>query len=125
MDWGIIAWGCVLLLAGVGVRHWIERRRFYRRNSAGVEEFRDYGSSVVASAVESLATFVSVALMAVGVGAFVAAYATSNLDDHASSRGGTDSQQERDEGPRSRSHVGKTQVESRALKAKSSQRSEK
>lgn len=40
--------------AGIAVRHVVRRRRFYRRNSAGVEEFPNYGALVATRAFEGL-----------------------------------------------------------------------
>jgi hypothetical protein len=44
---------------GITVDQMIKRRQFYRRNRAGVEEFRSYGSKVAINAYEGMLGFLS------------------------------------------------------------------
>jgi hypothetical protein len=41
-------------IAGIAGKHAVQRRRFYRRNQAGVEEFRNYGAMVATRTLEAL-----------------------------------------------------------------------
>lgn len=47
--------GVVLFGGGVALNTWVDRRKFYRRNMAGVEEFASYGAAVAARGLEGLA----------------------------------------------------------------------
>ena len=72
--------GIVLLAAGIAMRIFVSRRRFYRRNVAGLEEFRNYSSSVVVSAGERLLSIVGCALAIIGF--LMAAGGTINVITH-------------------------------------------
>lgn len=52
---GFVVLGVVLVIAGAVLNTWIDRRRFYRRNAAGIEEFSSYGSAMAARGLEGLA----------------------------------------------------------------------
>lgn len=41
-------------IAGIAGKHVVQRRRFYRRNPAGIEEFRNYGAMVATRTFEAL-----------------------------------------------------------------------
>jgi len=47
--------GLVLLAAGMAGSLWIERRRFYRRNPAGLQVFGSFGASLATGAFEAVA----------------------------------------------------------------------
>lgn len=51
--------GAALLAAGVAGSLWIKRRRFYRRNPAGLQVFRAFGASLTIGAFEGLALLLS------------------------------------------------------------------
>ncbi len=64
----------LFLLVGLGMiafavwaGFWISRRHFERTNSAGVQEFKSFGSSVKANALEGLVKFAGVASGFVGI----------------------------------------------------------
>lgn len=62
------AWLAVLsLLAGFALAAWIGSRRFYRRNVAGVEEFRSYGSAVGHSLLEGVVRLIAAVFMTLGM----------------------------------------------------------
>jgi hypothetical protein len=45
--------GLVILTVGIAGIFYVRRRKFYRRNVAGVEEFKSYGSAVATNFIES------------------------------------------------------------------------
>jgi hypothetical protein len=47
--------GLALFGGGVALKVWVDRRQFYRRNVAGIEEFASYGAAVAARGLEGLA----------------------------------------------------------------------
>lgn len=59
--------GVIFLLLGVAGMLYVNRRRFYRRNSAGVEEFEGYGKMETARAFETIVKFSSVILVLWGL----------------------------------------------------------
>jgi len=60
------------LVAAWAIVHVIRRRRFYRRNAAGVEEYGGYGQKVRSDAYEFALTLIATALMIGGLVAVVA-----------------------------------------------------
>ncbi len=58
--------GIGLLLAGFFARHWVLRKRFERRNGAGLEIFPTYWSSVRAHAFERVVNAAAVGLRILG-----------------------------------------------------------
>lgn len=65
----------LLIPAGLVLMVWTSRRRFNRRNFAGVEEFSSYGQSVGSRLVEGLVDRVGILLFAIGLFAgFAAGY---------------------------------------------------
>ena len=59
--------GAVLaLIAGVGLRLWVNRRAFYRRNEAGVEEFKSYSAKLSSNFIEGAVGIVSILLLLFG-----------------------------------------------------------
>ena len=70
--------GSLILFAGcAGVIYWIEGRRFYRRNVAGLQEFQSFGAGAWTSAWERLFSLIArvagvfALLLAVMLGIFV------------------------------------------------------
>jgi len=59
--------GCALLLLGVLLRYWISRRRFYRRNAAGVEQFRRFSHKVTSQFFERIVAFISILMILSGI----------------------------------------------------------
>ncbi|AYV48624.1 hypothetical protein CFHF_19580 [Caulobacter flavus] len=49
------ALGAILFALAVALTHWVRRRRFYRRNGAGLEVFANYGDAVGRRGLERLA----------------------------------------------------------------------
>lgn len=45
--------GALLVLLGFAMRMFVERRRFYRRNDMGIEEFSSYWKAVVLGTTET------------------------------------------------------------------------
>ena len=64
---GALIVGIVLLAAGGFARLWVGRRRFHRRNAAGVEEFQSYGGALATQGIEKLASIAGVVLILLGL----------------------------------------------------------
>ncbi|MEW7989704.1 MAG: hypothetical protein AB2722_12625 [Candidatus Thiodiazotropha sp.] len=47
-----------LFIIGLALAIWSSRRQFYRRNNAGVEEFKSFGAAVGSRFIEGLATII-------------------------------------------------------------------
>lgn len=73
---GTAAFGGILLVSGAVTWFWVGRRRFRRRNQAGIEEFSSYGGMVLARAFEKLLRFGAV--LAVVSGLLVMARGVNN-----------------------------------------------
>jgi hypothetical protein len=59
--------GIIFLVAGLGLRYWINRRKFYRRSPMGTEGFSSYESSVFIKLVEKVGKWVAYALIIFGL----------------------------------------------------------
>uniref|UniRef100_F4C5T5 Molybdenum ABC transporter permease n=1 Tax=Sphingobacterium sp. (strain 21) TaxID=743722 RepID=F4C5T5_SPHS2 len=59
--------GIMALVVGLGLRYWINRRRFYRRSPSGAEGFSSYESSVIIKNAERVGKLVAIALIILGV----------------------------------------------------------
>lgn len=59
--------GIMALVVGLGLRYWINRRRFYRRSPTGAEGFSSYKSSVIIKNAERVGKLVAIALIILGV----------------------------------------------------------
>jgi hypothetical protein len=64
----LIVMGVTALILGLGLRYWINRRKFYRRGPAGAEAFSSYERSVVTTFVERLGKWFAYALIILGIG---------------------------------------------------------
>lgn len=64
--WIYIIGGALVLLLGIFLRHVVERRKFYRRNVAGLEAFHSYTKSVLIPFVEGLLNLLGLLLIIVG-----------------------------------------------------------
>ena len=59
--------GIIFLVAGLGLRYWINRRKFYRRGPMGAEGFSSYESSVIIKLLEKFGNWVAYALIIFGL----------------------------------------------------------
>lgn len=55
------------LVIGLILNYSINRRRFNRRNSSGLQQFSSYESSVLTRFIETIGKFIAILLMAVGL----------------------------------------------------------
>ena len=55
--------GIIFLVAGLGLRYWINRRKFYRRSPMGAEGFSSYESSVFIKLIEKGGKWIAYALI--------------------------------------------------------------
>jgi preprotein translocase subunit SecG len=59
--------GIIFLVLGLGLRYWINRRKFYRRSPMGAEGFSSYESSVFIKLIEKVGRWVAYALIIFGL----------------------------------------------------------
>jgi len=59
--------GIIALVLGLGLRYWINRRKFYRRSPTGAEGFSSYEKSVIVKNAERVGKLVAIALIILGV----------------------------------------------------------
>jgi len=59
--------GIIFLIAGLGLRYWINWRKFYRRSPMGAEGFSSYESSVFIKLIEKVGKWVAYALIIFGL----------------------------------------------------------
>ncbi|TWI18835.1 molybdenum ABC transporter permease [Sphingobacterium siyangense] len=59
--------GIIFLVAGLGLRYWINRRKFYRRSDTGAEGFSSYESSVFIKFIERVGKWIAYALIIFGL----------------------------------------------------------
>lgn len=59
--------GIIALVLGLGLRYWINRRKFYRRSATGAEGFSSYEKSVIIKTSERLGKWIAYALIIFGV----------------------------------------------------------
>ena len=59
--------GILFLVLGLGLRYWINRRKFYRRGPMGAEGFSSYESSVIIKLLEKFGKWVAYALIIFGL----------------------------------------------------------
>jgi preprotein translocase subunit SecG len=59
--------GIIFLVVGLGLRYWINRRKFYRRGSMGAEGFSSYEKSVAIKFIERLGRWIAYALIIFGL----------------------------------------------------------
>ena len=64
---GSLVLGIIVLVLGVGLRYWINRRKFYRRSVTGAEGFSSYEKSVVITLVERIGKWTAYALIIFGL----------------------------------------------------------
>lgn len=59
--------GIVFLVLGLGLRYWINRRKFYRRGPMGAEGFSSYEKSVAIKFIERTGRWIAYALIIFGL----------------------------------------------------------
>ncbi|MBP5789533.1 MAG: hypothetical protein J6W29_04790 [Neisseriaceae bacterium] len=59
--------GLIMIIIGVAGILFVQRRKFYRRNVAGVEEFNSFGHSIITGSIEAIIHFASFFLAIIGV----------------------------------------------------------
>lgn len=57
----------LMIVVGLCIRHIVGRRRFYRRNVAGIEEFDSYGAAQFTQLWERLAHLLGSILLGLGI----------------------------------------------------------
>jgi hypothetical protein len=63
----VLVLAIIFLLGGIVLRFQINKRRFNRRNAAGVEEFKSYGRAYTTQMAEKVGRLLSLALIVIGV----------------------------------------------------------
>ena len=59
--------GIILIIIGIGIIYWISRRKFNRRNEAGIEGFSSFEKSVLIRFIERVGKWIAYALIIVGL----------------------------------------------------------
>ena len=67
------------LLSGLGIRYWINRRKFYRRSPLGAEGFSSYEKSVFISFLERTGKWIAYILIIFGL-LFLWSYSRQNKE---------------------------------------------
>ena len=63
----LLVMGIIALVLGIALIYWINRRKFYRRNVAGLEGFSSYEKSVLVRFLERVGKWIAYALIIYGV----------------------------------------------------------
>jgi hypothetical protein len=61
------AFGVIPMVIGVGLIYWINRRKFNRRNVAGLEGFSSFEKSVFVRFIERIGKWIAYALILIGI----------------------------------------------------------
>ena len=77
MDTPTLVIGIIALVLGFGLIYWIGRRKFYRRNMAGVEGFSSFEASVLVRFLERLGKWIAYALILIGL---ISVWASSKIE---------------------------------------------
>lgn len=64
----LLIMGITALVLGLGLRYWINRRKFYRRGPSGAEGFSSYERSVAVPFLERIGKWLAYILIILGVG---------------------------------------------------------
>jgi len=67
MDTSTLVMGIIALVLGIGLIYWISRRKFYRRNMAGMEGFSSFESSVLVRFLERIGKWAAYVLIIFGI----------------------------------------------------------
>lgn len=59
--------GIIALALGIGLIYWINRRKFYRRNVAGLEGFSSFETSVFVRFMERIGKWLAYGLLLLGI----------------------------------------------------------
>lgn len=59
--------GIIPIVIGIGLLYWINRRKFYRRNAAGVELFSGYNTAITVRFLERMGKWIAYALIIIGI----------------------------------------------------------
>ncbi len=59
--------GIIFLVLGLGLRYWINRRKFYRRSHSGAEGFSSYEKQVTIKFLERVGKWIAYALIIFGL----------------------------------------------------------
>ncbi len=59
--------GIIALVLGLGLRYWINRRKFYRRSPTGAEGFSSYEKSVIVTFLERTGKWIAYILIIFGL----------------------------------------------------------
>lgn len=59
--------GIIALALGIGLIYWINRRKFYRRNVAGLEGFSSFEASVFVRFMERIGKWLAYGLLLLGI----------------------------------------------------------
>lgn len=70
--------GVIFIILAVIMRHFLARRAFYRRNDAGIEEFKNYTSAAVTHFFEKIGYLLAGILMLLGILLIIASLMTGN-----------------------------------------------
>jgi len=62
-----IIWAIIFIAGGFYLRFQINKRQFNRRNMAGVEEFKSYGSAYTTQIIEKVGRYVGFFLIIIGI----------------------------------------------------------
>lgn len=62
-----LVFGIVITVIGIGLIYWINRRKFNRRNAAGIEGFSSFEASVFVRFIERIGKWIAYALTILGV----------------------------------------------------------
>lgn len=64
--WVLTILGGIVFFAGIGLRHLIKRRKFYRRNASGLEQFSSYSKNVFIPFLEKVFNLIATILIIAG-----------------------------------------------------------
>lgn len=65
--YGSLVLGIIALILGLGLRYWINRRKFYRRSPTGAEAFSSYEKSIFITFVERVGKWIAYTLIIFGI----------------------------------------------------------
>lgn len=61
-----LVFGIIVIVVGIGLIYWINRRKFYRRNAMGAEGFSSFEASVFTRLIERIGKWIAYLLIIVG-----------------------------------------------------------
>ena len=61
-----LVFGIIVIVVGIGLIYWINRRKFYRRNAMGAEGFSSFEASVFTRFIERIGNWIAYLLIIVG-----------------------------------------------------------